>query len=141
MAGKIINTLRPVIIHDIVDARVVCSAAIGFGNQVTMWTASGALFYLGPAWIIEIWRHVRREFPELIINTVIDCGNDPGNALSAIRSGAEGVALNAKPSVKKKIRQIASARNVMIWKCPNRILDLGKCSNKEACCKEWFGID
>ena len=140
MVKKNTNTARPVIIHGIYHARSSCRAALGNGQSVTVWSALGASSYMGPRWFFEIIRMVRSEFPSLEILGILDCGDQPGDALAAIETGIEALALTGKRSTIRRIRGIADQANVNLHRRPSHKLDLAKCSDAEACCKRWFGI-
>ena len=140
MAKKKINTARPVVIHGIYHARASCKAALGNGKSMTIWSAFGASSYMGPRWFFEIIRLVRSEFPNLKILGILDCGDQPGDALAAIETGIEALALTAKPATIRSIRQIADQASVKLHRRPSHKLDLAKCLDAEACCKRWFGI-
>ena len=140
MEQKKINTARPVVIHGIYHARASCRAALGKGQLVSIWSAFGASSYMGPRWFFEIIRLVRSEFPNLKILGILDCGDQPGDALAAIETGVEALALTAKPATLRSIREIADQANVNLHRRPSHKLDLAKCLDAEACCKRWFGI-
>ena len=140
MAQKKINTARPVVIHEIYHARASCRAALGNGQLVSIWSAFGASSYMGPRWFFEIIRLVRSEFPNLKILGILDCGDQPGDALAAIETGVEALALTAKPATLRSVREIADQANVNLHRRPSHKLDLAKCLDAEACCKRWFGI-
>ncbi len=95
---------------------------------------------MGPRWFFDIIRMVRSEFPSLEISGILDCGDQPGDALAAIETGIKALALTGKPSTIKRIREIADQANVNLHKRPSHKLDLAKCPDAEACCKRWFGI-
>ena len=140
MEKKNTNTAQPVIIHGICHARACCRAALGNGQSVTLWSALGASSYMGPRWFFDIIRMVRSEFPSLEISGILDCGDQPGDALAAIETGIKALALTGKPSTIKRIREIADQANVNLHSRPSHKLDLAKCPDAEACCKRWFGI-
>ena len=140
MAQKKINTARPVVIHGIYHARASCRASLGNGQLVSIWSAFGASSYMGPRWFFEIIKLVRSEFPTLKILGILDCGDQPGDALAAIETGIEALALTAKPAALRSIREIADQANVNLHSRPSHKLDLSKCLDAEACCKRWFGI-
>jgi len=140
MASGKRNTARPVVIHGIADARAACRAAMGRGAAVTLWSARGASGYMGPLWFVEIIRQIRAEFPALTITGVLDCDAAPGDALAAIRAGVQAIALTAKPTVKARIRNIASTENAILLRRPAKALDLQSSADPEADCRRWFGI-
>lgn len=51
---------------------------------------------------------MRGEFPGIDVIGVLDCGDNPGQALAAIRAGVSHIRLRAKPAMRKKIAAIAA---------------------------------
>ena len=106
-------TIKPkrIVIHGINHARLACQAAINIQSTtnvvVELWSAPSASSSLGPAWFLNIINVVEREFSELAITGVLDCGDARGDALAALRQGASDIYISAPLAVVGKIRAIA----------------------------------
>ena len=103
-----------VIVHGLDDARLALSQAL----PVTLLSAPWAGVYGGVGW----WRALLEaaEAPAAVIN-ILDCGDSPGRALSALRGGQRHLVLRAPPAVLAGI----TARGGMVLPEPPAALDLG----------------
>ena len=69
-------------------ARVVLTADIGGG---------------GPAWLAEIARLLKDEFPDSLDHVRADCGASAGLALGALRAGLTDIRFDGAPEQRKKL--------------------------------------
>ncbi|NKB22435.1 MAG: hypothetical protein GKS01_18265 [Alphaproteobacteria bacterium] len=111
-AAKFSKTIvRRVVIHGIDQARAACQSAMASKatsrSSLELWSARSAAGSLGPAWFGNIIDIVRKEFPDITIIGVLDCGDAPGNALAALRHGISCIYISAPSAVADKIRAIA----------------------------------
>ena len=81
------------LIHGVADLRRVLSRAV----PPVLVSAPGAAGYQGIGWWLALLRLARAEFPAVAFEAVLDCGNAPGLALAAIRSGVPAVRVKAPP--------------------------------------------
>jgi hypothetical protein len=107
--------VRRIVIHSIAHARAVCLATIATDSKtpvsLELWSARHAAASLGPAWFGNIGTIISKEFPDLAIVCVLDCGDAPGNALAALRHGITCIYISAPSAVADKIRAIALHTN------------------------------
>jgi hypothetical protein len=103
--------VRRIVIHGIDHARAACQSAMALEStaaiSLELWSARSAAGSLGPAWFGNITNIVQKEFPDLAIIGVLDCGDAPGNALAALRHGIACIYISAPSAVADKIRAIA----------------------------------
>jgi hypothetical protein len=103
--------VKCITIHGVEQARVACQAALktSMKDNVTLelWSAKNGASSLGPAWFDEIVNIVQKEFPDLVIVGVVDCGDAVGSALAALRHGITCICISERPAVVAKIRSIA----------------------------------
>ena len=78
---------RAVVVHGLADARAALAAAAETGAAVVIESAPGAGAFAGAAWFGEVVRLARAERPEVDASSVLDCGDQAGAALGAIRAG------------------------------------------------------
>lgn len=116
MAKKTISQNTPpkvkrITIHGIDHARAACQAAFTTSMKreikLELWSARNGAGSLGPAWFGEIVNIVEKEFPDLAILGVLDCGDAVGRALAAFRQGITCIYISERPAVVSKIRAIA----------------------------------
>ena len=103
--------VKCITIHGVEHARVACQAAftISMKEDITLelWSAKNGACSLGSAWFSEIINIVQKEFPDLAIVGVLDCGDAVGSALAALRQGITCIYISERPVVVSKIRAIA----------------------------------
>ena len=59
--------------------------------RLVLLSAPAAAGYAGPAWFAAIAAQVAVEFPALRVEAVLDCGDEAGSALAALRHGLKRV--------------------------------------------------
>ena len=103
--------VKRITIHGVDHARVACQAAFrtSMKDDITLelWSEKNGASSLGPAWFGEIINIVQKEFPDLVIVGVLDCGDAVGGALASLRQGITCIYISERPAVVSKIRAIA----------------------------------
>jgi len=117
------NKPRAVLFRGIADARDWCEAARATGTNLELWSFPGAASSIGPIWFEEIVRAISDEFPDVSVTAVLDCGDEPGRALAALRQGVTIVALGGKPAARRKVAAIAEQAGATVVSRPRRVLD------------------
>ena len=82
---------RPIIVHSLAEARAAVTAAAELDVPVTLASAPEAAGYLGALWFRELVRMVSDEHPGVEVNAVLDCGEQPGHVMAALRQGLKRV--------------------------------------------------
>lgn len=67
--------------------------------------------YAGPGWWTALIEAAREAVPTARFSSVLDCGDDPGAAMAAIRAGAEAVIFTGRADVAERLAAIADAAN------------------------------
>ena len=116
-----------IVVHDIHHARRAVSRAHALGVDLTLVSAPGAAATLGPAVFREMIATVRAELPAttISIDAILDCGEDPGPALQALRSGCTYICSTAPQAVFIKLSNIAEQCGGAVVHGPLTALDLG----------------
>ncbi|MFO1027478.1 MAG: hypothetical protein U1E70_20055 [Acetobacteraceae bacterium] len=84
-----------VIVHGLADAQAV----LAVGAPVTLLSAPGAAIYAGCLWWRELVAAARRGGPpDAVMTDVLDCGDAPGQAMAALRSGVPRLVLAEGPA-------------------------------------------
>jgi hypothetical protein len=93
---------------------------------VVLASAPGAASYVGPGWFGAVIDAAREAVPDAQFEAVLDCGDDIGAALAAIRSEIQGVVFTGSPDVARRLADIARQHGVRLFtKHPPVALDLG----------------
>jgi len=101
-------------------------AAARAGRPVVLASPPGAGSYVGPGWFGAMVDGAREAVPEASFSAYLDCDNDVGAVLAAIRSEVEGVVFTGRADVAGRLADIARQHNVRFaTDRPAPALDLG----------------
>lgn len=113
-----------VVIHDLDQARRALTAARRTGRPVHLVSAPGAGAYLGPALFKQIVDQACAAEPAARATACLDCADEPGTAMEALRQGIDAVSLTAAPAVLAKIESAAAQAGSSLSERPARTLDM-----------------
>ena len=68
--------------------------------------------YVGPGWFSALVAAAREAVPDARCSTLLDCGDNVGAALAAIRAEVEGVIFTGRPDVGHRLADIARHHSV-----------------------------
>lgn len=119
------------IIHNASDALGAAEASQKVQCPVDLYSARDAAKSLGPEVFILIISAAKMAFPKAEITGILDCGQDAGTALTALRRGAQEISVDLPVATREKIEDIAAQSSARIRDYPKEVLDLGKCWNPE----------
>jgi hypothetical protein len=92
---------------------------------VVLSSAPGAGGYVGPGWFASLITAAREAAPEASFTALLDCGDNVGAALGAIRTEVEGVIFTGRPEVARRLADIARQHAVrLLTDRPSPALDL-----------------
>ena len=131
-------TGRAVIVHSRDHALAAFAAADGLGAAVTLRSAPGAAAYLGASVFRDMVAEAALAFPDVPFTAVLDCGNDPGLALNALRQGIKALRLDASADVRRRVADIAAQTGAMLDENAAPALDLFAVADTEAACRDWL---
>ncbi len=126
------------VIHGMDDARTVLTAASDFGRSVALWSAPGAAAYMSAPVFREIIDAVGAEFPDIDVIGVLDCGQDAGYALAALRHGVRFARVELPSVTRDKVTDIARQVGATIVNVRPPALDLVDCADPVAACRDWL---
>ena len=132
---------RVVIVHTQDQAEAAVAAAAELGVPLTLRSAPGAGAYLGAEVFQSIVDSACAGCPEAQVHAVLDCGDDPGLALLALRVGVKGIALKANKKVRAKIADLAAQYDAALEDDAGTHLDLLGCDNPTAAVRDWLSGD
>ena len=115
-----------IVVHSLAHATAALKAAARAGRPVVLISAPGAGGYVGPGWFRELVAAAREAVPEASFSSWLDCGDDIGAALAAVRSEIEGVVFTGRADVARRLADIARQHGVrLVTEHPAAVLDLG----------------
>lgn len=136
--GKAQTPPRAVIVHGRDHACAAAAAAAELGVAVRLRSAPGAAAYAGTLWFLGIVDGARAAFPDARIEAALDCGDQPGTALAALRQGAKMIRLEGPKAVRDKVAAIAGQYGAHIDTDRRKALDLFGVDDPEAACRAWL---
>ena len=120
------ETAPVIVIHSLAHAVAALSAAAEAGRPVVIASAPDAGIYAGPGWFGAVIRSAREAVPAPEFDALLDCGDDAGAAMAAIRAGIPGVVFIGHADVARRLADIAvQAGARLITERPQPALDLG----------------
>ncbi|MEE8393131.1 MAG: class II fructose-bisphosphate aldolase [Rhodospirillales bacterium] len=129
---------RAVIIHNLEQARAALSAADRLQVPVTLLSAPNAAGYLGAAVFREMIVQAANDHPGVDFRAVLDCGEDPGLALGALRHGIKCLRIRTGGDVKSNIDDIAGQSGATIDQDDGETLDLLYQDDPMQACLDWL---
>jgi hypothetical protein len=96
------------IVHSLEHALAALAAAAALGTPVTLMSAAGAGAYAGPRWFLALVAEAAREFPGAQYEAVLDCADEPGTVLAALRAGCKRVRFTGGAEPRAKLAEIAA---------------------------------
>jgi hypothetical protein len=115
-----------IIVHSLAQAIAALTAAVEAGRPVVLASPPGAGSYVGPGWFGAFVAAAREAVPDARFSILLDCGDDVGAALAAIRSEIQGVVFTGRADVARRLADIACQHGVrFVTDRPAALLDLG----------------
>jgi hypothetical protein len=115
-----------IVFHSLAQAIAALRAVAGEDQALVLASAPSAGSYLGPGWFGAAIDTARKAVPNAQFSALLDCGDDIGAALAAIRSEIEGVVFTGRSDVAQRLADIACQHGVRLHtEQPPVALDLG----------------
>jgi len=115
---------KAIVVHSLAQAQAALAVAASCGVPLTLLSGPGAASYAGPAWFLEIVRQARLAHPGVPATAVLDCADQPGRALAALRLGVKRLRLSGNPKARQRVVAIAAATGAEIDETRYDTLDL-----------------
>ncbi len=129
---------RVIIVHNIEHVRTALAAAEKQKVMVCLLSAPGAAGYTGAAVFRDMIEQAAREYPGVEFTAALDCADNPGHALGALRQGIKGLKIHLKDNIKERIRDIADQYRATIYDCRSETLDLLYQAEPDQACRSWL---
>ena len=105
---------------------------------LTLISAPGAGAYAGPVWFLEIVAQARAKAPELAVSGILDCADDSGHALAALRAGVKAIVFTGDAAIVEKLTAIGKATGATVHDTRPPALDPAGGPLREAACRAWL---
>jgi hypothetical protein len=122
-----------VVIHHLEQARGALAAAAELGCAIRLRSAPGAAAYAGVGYLEALGRAVGHEI-------LIDCGDDPGIAMAALRAGCRRLAFSGAAGTARRLGEMAEqAGAILVHERPAPdALDLTPDDDAASACRSWL---
>ncbi len=127
-----------IIIHTLEQATAALAAASEFDCDVTLLSAPGAAAYVGATVFRDMVAAAAANHPQSRHLAVLDCGDDPGLALGAMRHGIKAVRISNGKKIRDKLAEIADQRGVIVFEDTDEVIDLLGMADPLAACRSWL---
>jgi hypothetical protein len=101
------ETAAAVTVTSLAEAKTVIAVAQRLGRPLILLTEPGACARVGPGYLLEMMRQAGCDDETLC--AVLDCGEDAGYAMLALRLGWKDLHLTGDPDTIERIRQMIQA--------------------------------
>jgi hypothetical protein len=107
--------VRPrVIVHSPGHAAAALAAAASLGIPISLESAPGAGGYAGPRWFLAMIAQAAPAHGEADFTAIVDCADEAGTALAALRAGAKRVRFTGSEEARTKLADIAASLGAAI---------------------------
>jgi hypothetical protein len=128
---------REIVIHSLDHARTALAAAGARGVPVILASARGAALQTGPAWFKAVIDQAREEHPGVAVTAILDCGDQPGAVMAALRVGLKQLRFRSAAGLRPKLE----AMGAIFVAPPDSVLDLLDVKEPNAACAAFLGGD
>jgi hypothetical protein len=116
-----------IIIHSLLQATAALTASARAGRPVVLVSTPEAGGYVGPGWFKALVAASHEAVPDARCSSFLDCGENVGAALMAIRAEVEGVVFTGRPDAAHRLADVARQHGVRFeTKRPADALDLAE---------------
>jgi len=129
---------RAIIVHSLEQALAAATVAAELDVPVTLATAPAAAGYLGALWFRELLAMVRNEHPGVEIAGILDCGDQPGAVMAALRQGLKTVRFTGPRGTAKVLAALAEQYGARLVTGRLATRDLIDEPDPAAACRAWL---
>src|SRR5919106_3190830 len=95
------DRILQVVVHDLQQARSALAEAAGFGREIQLRSAPDAAAYAGVGYLQALGAAAGDEL-------LIDCGDDPGLVMAALRTGCRKLAFSGSTDLAGRLADMAA---------------------------------
>lgn len=131
-----------IIIHSLDQASAALAAAASLGAPAILASAPGAGAYAGPAWFKAVIETAAKAHPGVTAIAILDCGEEAGTALAALRLGLKHLRFSGNKAAGAKLAELASVQGATLEEAlPDAVLDLRDLRDPEAACRAFLSAN
>jgi hypothetical protein len=132
------STPAAIIIHSLDQALAAAAAATALNLPLVLRSAPGAGSTVGVGWFAALGEALAERYPALSLTLILDCADEAGTAMGALRRGIRRIRFTGQPEVAAKLAAIASEQGAALDEDARPPLDLLGEADPEAACRRWL---
>lgn len=133
-------TAPAIIVHSLGQALVAAEAAAALDRPLTLRSARGGA--LGVGWFASLGTVLAERHPALDLTLVLDCADEAGTALGALRRGVKAIRIEGPSDVRAKLASLARTYGARLDDDDRPCLDLAdglvEQADLAARCRDWL---
>lgn len=130
--------MHALIFHSFDHVRAALSAARDLGRPILLLTAPGAAAAVGANVLKVMVDDAAALVPGAAFDVLIDCGNQPGTAMGALRAGWRHLAFQGDAAVQPKIADLARQHSATLETAVPPARDLGGQRHPDKAVRAWL---
>ena len=140
MAGEGGKLAPTIVVYGFDDAVAALEAAAWLGRSVRLKSPFAVSASLGPQVAWSMFRQASAAVPDAEATWVLDCGDDPGTAMAALRAGVPEMQVAVSSEARARLADIAEQRGARIAEDAedSPILDLADAEDSVSACRQWL---
>jgi hypothetical protein len=136
------STVPPaIIIHGIEDLHAALKAATSLDLDLTVLSIPGAASSAGVPWFHALIQTGAAEFPQVKLTAVLDCADQPGHALTALRTGCRDLLLLDSCPAWPRVRAIAEASGARLHSSTGPTFNPRFYRDPVGACRDWLAVN
>jgi hypothetical protein len=130
-----------IIVQGIEDLRAALKAASSLNRALTVLSIPGAAGSAGAPWFHALIQAGSAEFAQVALTGVLDCADQPGHALAALRAGCRDLMLLESVPAWPRVRAIADAAGARIHSSAGPTFNPRFFRDPIGACREWLAVN
>jgi hypothetical protein len=128
---------KRVIVYSLVQAQAAIAAAAG--RPIILMSARGMAGFMGPLWFKALVDEAATSHPQANVTAALDCADEPGTALAALRCGFKLVRFTGPDEARARLDDMARQLGAAVEGAnTEETLDLLDCKDPLASCRAFF---
>ncbi len=125
---------KEIVVHSLAHALAALSAAAEAQVPVTLASAPHAGMQAGPGWFKAVIDQAKAAHPEVAVTAILDCSDEPGAVMAALRLGLTQLRFSGPEPVRVKLASMGAS----FADPPAATLDLLDARDPEARCRDFL---
>ncbi len=130
-----------VIVHGLIDLRTALAAATDENVSLTVISMPNAAASAGALWFRALIDTARADYPAPALTAVLDCADQPGHALGALRVGLRHLLLTGCPdNALARLGPIAETYGAALYGHTGPLFDPRSYRDSVRACRDWLAV-